>query len=207
MEYTRSRFLRREETGVPGENPRSQSTYNICSRGGGRDWCFYNASLTSQEVQHRVFYPDGHPSRYQLCPTELNFGEQTGTGVFPVVIAVPINNRRLYSTRVMQIIISTHNPSFFEGGRRASLALFRKATVLVLVLSNLSSAGDISKRVNWGGGGRLLSFFFNHRDYSPLSFFIFKSALSFKLNRQRYFKCIHFWRTKNWPSLLIVWKK
>ena len=38
--------------------------------------------------QHRVFYPDGHPSRYQPCPTELNFGEQTGTGVFPVVIAV-----------------------------------------------------------------------------------------------------------------------
>ena len=30
-------------------------------------------------------YPDGHPSRYQPCPTELNFGEQMGTGVFPVV--------------------------------------------------------------------------------------------------------------------------
>jgi len=29
-------------------------------------------------------------SRYQTCPTELNFGEQTGTGVFPVVIPVPI---------------------------------------------------------------------------------------------------------------------
>ena len=37
----------------------------------------YYASLTSQEVQHRVFYPDG-----------LNFGEQTGTGVFLLVIAV-----------------------------------------------------------------------------------------------------------------------
>ena len=48
------------------------------------------ASLTSQEVQHRVFYPDGHPSRYQPRPTGLNFGEQTGTGVFPLVIAVQL---------------------------------------------------------------------------------------------------------------------
>ena len=47
------------------------------------------ASLTSQGVQHRVFYLDGHPSRYQPRPTGLNFGEQTGTGVFPLVIAVP----------------------------------------------------------------------------------------------------------------------
>ena len=38
-------------------------------------------SLTSQGVQHRVFYLDGHPSRYQPCATGLNFGEQTGTGV------------------------------------------------------------------------------------------------------------------------------
>ena len=47
-------------------------------------------SLTSQGVQHRVFYPDGHPSRYQPRPTGLNFSEQTGTGVFPLVIAVPL---------------------------------------------------------------------------------------------------------------------
>ena len=46
------------------------------------------ASLTSRRVQHRVFYLDGHPSRYQPCPTGLNCGEQTGTGVFPLVIAV-----------------------------------------------------------------------------------------------------------------------
>ena len=46
------------------------------------------ASLTSQGVQHRVFYLDGHPSRYQPRLTGLNFGEQTGTGVFPLVIAV-----------------------------------------------------------------------------------------------------------------------
>ena len=39
------------------------------------------ASLTSQAVQHGVFYPYGHPSRYQPCPPGLNFGEQTGTGV------------------------------------------------------------------------------------------------------------------------------
>ena len=43
----------------------------------------------AQGVQHRVFHLDGHPSRYQPRPTGLNFGEQTGTGVFPLVIAVP----------------------------------------------------------------------------------------------------------------------
>ena len=48
------------------------------------------ASLKSQGVQHRVLYRDGHPSRYQPRPTGLNFGEQTGTGVFPLVIAVPL---------------------------------------------------------------------------------------------------------------------
>ena len=47
------------------------------------------ASLTSQGVQHRVFYLDGHPSRYQPRPTGLNFAEQTGAGPFPFVIAVP----------------------------------------------------------------------------------------------------------------------
>ena len=49
------------------------------------------ASPTSQGVQHSVFYLDGHPSRYQPRPTGLNFGEQTGTDVFPLVIAVPPN--------------------------------------------------------------------------------------------------------------------
>ena len=53
------------------------------------------ASLTSQGVQHRVFYLDGHPSRYQPRPTGLNFGEQTGTGVFPMVIAVPHKEKTL----------------------------------------------------------------------------------------------------------------
>ena len=48
------------------------------------------ASLASRRVQHRVFYLDVHPSRYQPRPTGLNFGEQTGTGVFPLVIAVQI---------------------------------------------------------------------------------------------------------------------
>ena len=51
------------------------------------DVCY--ASLFSQGVQHRVLYLDGHPSRYQPRPTGLNFGEQKGTGVFPLVIAVP----------------------------------------------------------------------------------------------------------------------
>ena len=48
------------------------------------------ASLTSKGIQHRVFYLDCHPSRYQPRPTELNFGEQTGTGVFPLVMAIPL---------------------------------------------------------------------------------------------------------------------
>ena len=49
------------------------------------------ASLTSQGVQHRVFYLDGHRSRYQPRPTGLNFGEQTESGVFPSVTAVHTN--------------------------------------------------------------------------------------------------------------------
>ena len=52
------------------------------------------ASLTSRRVQHRVFYLDGHPSRYQPRPTGLNCGEQTGTGVFPLVIAVHKTQKR-----------------------------------------------------------------------------------------------------------------
>ena len=46
------------------------------------------ASLTSQGAQRRVFHLDGHPSRCQRRPTGFNFGEQTGIGVFPLVIAV-----------------------------------------------------------------------------------------------------------------------
>ena len=53
------------------------------------------ASLASHRVQQRVFYLDGHPSRYQPRPTGLNFGEQTWTGVFPLVIAVPTMNEML----------------------------------------------------------------------------------------------------------------
>ena len=61
------------------------------------------ASLTSQGVQHRVFYRDGHPSKYQPRPTGLNFGEQTGTGIFPLVIAVPlwITPRKVYLKSVV----------------------------------------------------------------------------------------------------------
>ena len=60
------------------------------------------ASLASRRVQHRVFYLDGHPYRYQPHPTRLNFGEQTGTGVFPLVIAVhtAITYRLSYRGRV-----------------------------------------------------------------------------------------------------------
>ena len=60
------------------------------------------ASLTSQGVQHRVFYRDGHPSRYQPRPTGLIFGEQTGSGVFPLVIAVP---RTSYHTLLYGVVV------------------------------------------------------------------------------------------------------
>ena len=66
----------------------TRSTYNIVVEVKGVIDVHY-ASLTSQGVQHGVFYLDGHPFSYQPRPTELNFGEQTGTGVFPLVIAVP----------------------------------------------------------------------------------------------------------------------
>ena len=55
------------------------------------------ASLASRRVRHRVFYLDGHPSRYQPHPTGLNFSEQTGTRVFPLVIAVHIDLHYLSS--------------------------------------------------------------------------------------------------------------
>ena len=59
----------------------------------------YYASLTSQGVQPRVFYLDGHPSRYQPRPTGLiNFGEQRGTDVFPLVIARPKKSRNKRKT-------------------------------------------------------------------------------------------------------------
>ena len=81
--------MRREETlEVRLRWTETRSTYNIVVEVEGVMDVHY-ASLTSQGVQHRVFYRDGHPSRYQPLPTGLNFGEQTGTGVFPLVIAVP----------------------------------------------------------------------------------------------------------------------
>ena len=74
------------------------------------------ASLTSQGVQHRVFYLDGHPSRYQPRPTGLNFGEQTGTGVFPLVVAVPIvvhHNENLNSKKTLTCMRpSLHSKAF-----------------------------------------------------------------------------------------------
>ena len=80
---------------MPGRNPRSQVAIDLNSIhilhfvvevNGMTD--IHYASLTSQGVQHKVFYLDGHPSRYQPRPKGLYFGEQTGTGVFPLVIAV-----------------------------------------------------------------------------------------------------------------------
>ena len=81
--------MRREETlEVRLRSTEIRCTYNILVEVEGVIDVHY-ASLTSQGVQHRLFYRDGHPSRYQPRPTRLNFGEQTGTDVFPLVIAVP----------------------------------------------------------------------------------------------------------------------
>ena len=70
---------------MPGENPRnhrlklSPHTTFVVEVEGVID--VHYSSLTSQAVQHGVFYPDGHPSRYRPRPTGLNFGERTETGV------------------------------------------------------------------------------------------------------------------------------
>ena len=64
----------------------TQATNYICSRG---EIDNHNASLTYQGVQHGRF-PRCHPSSYQHRLTELNFGEQTGTGVLPLVQAVQL---------------------------------------------------------------------------------------------------------------------
>ena len=68
------------------------------------------ASLTSQGVRHRVFYRDGYPSRCKPRLTGLNFGEQTGTGVFPLVIAIPlmktmIENNTTERTLVLSLLL------------------------------------------------------------------------------------------------------
>ena len=56
----------------------TQSTYNIVVEVEGVIDVHY-ANLTSQGVRHRVFYLDGHPSRYQPLPTGRNRREP----VFP----------------------------------------------------------------------------------------------------------------------------
>ena len=59
---------------------------------------FTTPAWLPKEYSTGYFYLDGHPSRYQPRPTGLNFGEQTGTGVFPLVIAVPL----LFQTLILQ---------------------------------------------------------------------------------------------------------
>ena len=96
LNYTRNQFCGGRKPECPEEtlevrlrSTETRSTYNFVVEVEGVIDVHY-ASLTSQGVQHRVFYRDGHSSRYQPRPTGLNFGEQTGTGVFPLVIAVPL---------------------------------------------------------------------------------------------------------------------
>ena len=69
----------------------TQSTYNIVVEVEGVIDVHY-ASLTFPRSTAQGIYLDGHPSRYQPRPTGLNFGEQTATGVFPLVIAVLSNS-------------------------------------------------------------------------------------------------------------------
>ena len=93
LNYTRNQFCGGRKPECPEEtlevrlrSTETRSTYNFVVEVEGVIDVHY-ASLTSQVVQHRVFYRDGHPPRYQPRPTGLNFGEQTGTGVLPLVIA------------------------------------------------------------------------------------------------------------------------
>ena len=80
--------MRRGETlEVRLRSTETRSTYNIVVEVKGVIDVHYT-SLTSQGIQHRAFYRDSHPSRYQPRPTGIIFGEQTVTGVFPLVIAV-----------------------------------------------------------------------------------------------------------------------
>ena len=100
LNYTRNQFCGGRKPECPEEtleirlrSTETRSTYNIIVEVEGVI-DVHSASLTSQGV----FYRDGHPSRYQPRPTGLNFGEQTGTGVFPLVIAVPLYTTTCGST-------------------------------------------------------------------------------------------------------------
>ena len=44
-----------------------------------------------KSLQHQVF-PGGHPSKYKLGSTLLNFGDRTRTGVFSVIWQLTIDN-------------------------------------------------------------------------------------------------------------------
>ena len=97
LNYTRNQFCGGRKPECPEEtlevrlrSTETRSTYNFVVEVEGVIDVHY-ASLIFQGVQHRVFYRDGHPN-IQPRPTGLNFGEQTGTGVFPLVIAVPYIN-------------------------------------------------------------------------------------------------------------------
>ena len=87
-------ILRREETGVPRGNPRSQveidwklnpQTTFVVEVEGVTDVQY--ASLTSQGVQHSVFHLDGHPSRYQPRQQDLTSVNRREPVFFPLMIA------------------------------------------------------------------------------------------------------------------------
>jgi len=77
----------------------TQSTYNICSRGERRDWC----PLRQPDFPRST--APGILSRWSSI--QINFG-QTGTGVVPLVIAVPRLINSCYMTPFIhrQVILS-----------------------------------------------------------------------------------------------------
>ena len=108
---TRSQFCGGRKPECPEETlevrlrlTETQSTYNIVVEVEGVIDVHY-ASLTSHGVQHRVLYLDGHPSRHQPRPTGLNFGEQTGTGVFPLVMAKESERKRYRETQPLLLAV------------------------------------------------------------------------------------------------------
>ena len=120
----------------------TRSTYNIVVEVEGVIDVHY-ASLTSQWVQHRVFYRDGHPSRYQPRPTGLNFSEQTGTGIFPLVTAVPLQ----------EYFISRSNVTAFSSSCSACILLlpkFRTSMSLPQLLLPISLWDLLTGKLNFG---------------------------------------------------------
>ena len=110
--------------GAPGENPRSQVEIDRNSihihtafvvRGGRRDWSPLRQPdfprSTAQGILSRW-----SPIQISTPPKGLNFGEQSGTSVFPLVIAVPLFIELLQINRFIldKQQWRVHNPIFAQ---------------------------------------------------------------------------------------------